>query len=150
MRTYYVKVVRRENFKCHWYSQREFAFKMFKTYSFKKSVNETQISAFENVDYFSNVYEDPFIKFTLLLSYLLSYLNILPAGLVIWFERSGRAGQFRTLINQLASFSLDQVWNGNFDIILPKLTLWFYLVGYYWDNNDSNYRILKDFVWPTP
>ena len=29
--------------------------------------------------------------------------------LVIWFERSGHAGHYRTLVNQLVSFNLEQV-----------------------------------------
>ena len=55
------------------------------------------------------------MKFLVLGTYSFGTLGILGLLLIAHFERSGNAGQFRTLVNQLVSFNLDQVCK-----ILPK------------------------------
>ena len=73
-------------------------------------VEENQkVSDFSQIDDFEGVYGNPFVKLLYVLCYILSLLTLPGFILVIWFERSGQAGQFRTLVNQLVSFCLDQV-----------------------------------------
>ena len=73
-------------------------------------------SKFENYDpdQFSGLFDDHFIKITLLLSYFLAYLSLPAMGLVIWFEISGQAGQYRTMINKMTSYNLGQVSSTQF------------------------------------
>ena len=68
-------------------------------------------SVFENhePDPFSGLFDDSFIKATLMVSYILAYLSLPILGMVIWFEISGQAGQYRTMINKMTSFNLGQV-----------------------------------------
>lgn len=60
-------------------------------------------------DPFSGLYDDIYVKIFSVAFALVGYLCLPAIGLVIWFERSGEAGNFRTLINQLVSCTLDQV-----------------------------------------
>ena len=62
-----------------------------------------------STNFFDGAYEGIEIKFSFIISYLLGLLGSFGLVLVIWFERSGQAGHFRTLVNQLVSFELDQV-----------------------------------------
>lgn len=66
-------------------------------------------------DFFHGVFESINMKFLVLGTYSFGTLGILGLILITHFERSGNAGQFRTLVNQLVSFNLDQVCK-----ILPK------------------------------
>ena len=60
-------------------------------------------------DFFHGVFESINMKFLVLGTYGFGTLGILGLLLITHFERSGNAGQFRTLVNQLVSFNLDQV-----------------------------------------
>ena len=60
-------------------------------------------------DHFSGLYNDPLTKCTFVLCLFLGFCSVPGMILVIWFERSGQAGHFRTMINQLTSATLDQV-----------------------------------------
>ena len=60
-------------------------------------------------DFFHGVFESINMKFLVLGTYSFGTLGILGLLLITHFERSGNAGQFRTLVNQLVSFNLDQV-----------------------------------------
>ena len=62
-----------------------------------------------NLDFFHGVFESTNMKFFILGTYGFGTLGILGLLLITHFERSGNAGQFRTLVNQLVSFNLDQV-----------------------------------------
>ena len=66
-------------------------------------------------DFFHGVFESVNMKFLVLGTYSFGTLGILGLLLITHFERSGNAGQFRTLVNQLVSFNLDQVFK-----ILPE------------------------------
>ena len=68
-----------------------------------------------NQDFFHGVFESTNMKFFILGTYGFGTLGILGLLLITHFERSGNAGQFRTLVNQLVSFNLDQVFK-----ILPE------------------------------
>ena len=60
-------------------------------------------------DFFAGLYESPYIKLSMTLTYGVALICMVGLGFVLWFERSGQAGQYRTLVNQLSSFNLDQV-----------------------------------------
>ena len=75
----------------------------------KNNFSEEEILLELQQDQFYGLYEAPLVKIICVSGSLLGYFCLPFIGLVIWFERSGRAGHFRTLINQLISFSLDQV-----------------------------------------
>ena len=63
---------------------------------------------FEN-DFFTGIYDSPKLTIAMILTYILCTFCMVGIGYVIWFERSGQAGHFRTLVNQLSTFNLDQV-----------------------------------------
>ena len=60
-------------------------------------------------DYFAGIYQSPYIKLAMTLTYSVAVICMIGLGFVLWFERSGQAGHYRTLVNQLSSFNLDQV-----------------------------------------
>ena len=61
------------------------------------------------IDFFENVYSDPILNGCMIAVYLFGCIGCAGLGLVIWFERSGSAGPYRTLVNQLVSYNLLQV-----------------------------------------
>ena len=63
----------------------------------------------DSKDFFSGVYESPYFTKLLIASYLIGVISCIGLNFVVWFERSGGAGHYRTLVNQLTSFNLDQV-----------------------------------------
>ena len=63
----------------------------------------------ETQDFFDGIYQSPYIKLAMTLTYGVAIICMIGLGFVLWFERSGQAGQYRTLVNQLSSFNLDQV-----------------------------------------
>ena len=63
----------------------------------------------ETQDFFDGIYQSPYIKLAMSLTYGVAIICMIGLGFVLWFERSGQAGQYRTLVNQLSSFNLDQV-----------------------------------------
>ena len=84
--------------------------------TFKMNVSLTNITdSLDDIqpstDFFKDVYEDPVIKWGIILTYLMCGIGIYGLLVVVWFERSGMAGNFRTLVNQLVSFNLEQVNN---------------------------------------
>ena len=64
---------------------------------------------YESQDFFAGIYQSPYIKLAMTLTYGVAVMCMIGLGLVLWFERSGQAGHYRTLVNQLSSFNLDQV-----------------------------------------
>ena len=62
-----------------------------------------------NKDAFAGVYASSFFRLTFVVSYGLATICFPLLAFVIWFERSGQAGPHRTMVNQLASFNMDQV-----------------------------------------
>ena len=93
---------------------RQPAFKMSKTltniFFVDKNINSSQIlSATKEVDFFRGIYENQIVSWSMRITYFLGLFGCIALRFVIWFERSGQAGQFRTLVNQLVSFNLEQV-----------------------------------------
>ena len=64
-------------------------------------------ATFENA--FQGVYEGPYLKGTIIVTFILLMIGCIGLGFVLWFERSGQAGPYRTLINQLVSYNIEQV-----------------------------------------
>ena len=60
-------------------------------------------------DYFKEVYMNPWINRTAIGFYFVGLVGIAGLALVAWFERSGQAGPYRTLINQIVSFNVESV-----------------------------------------
>ena len=67
-------------------------------------------------DAFTEGFESLNLKLAFALTYSWTIICGLMLMFVIWFERSGQAGNFRTLLNQLASFIMDQVNINNLKI----------------------------------
>ena len=78
------------------------------------STNETFAVIFEfkyemeKMDPFGGVYQNQNVNIFCAILYILGLLSCVGLGSVIWFERSGQAGPYRTLINQLVSHKLEQ------------------------------------------
>ena len=60
-------------------------------------------------DFFYQIYSSPLINWSMIGIYLLGLISCAGLRLVSWFERSGQAGPYRTLVNQLMSITLDKV-----------------------------------------
>ena len=60
-------------------------------------------------DYFEPIFGSIFVKLCFFFTYMIGLVAAMFIGVVIHFERSGQAGHFRTLVNQLVTFNLDQV-----------------------------------------
>ncbi len=60
-------------------------------------------------DFFAKAFEHPLINFIAVCIYLLGCIGISGFVVVIWYERSGRAGPYRTLVNQIVTFNLEQL-----------------------------------------
>ena len=60
-------------------------------------------------DYFGDGFSSPWLKSSMVLVYLINCLSNGGLGFVVWFEVTGRAGPYRTLVNKLVSFLIIQV-----------------------------------------
>ena len=60
-------------------------------------------------DYFESVYSNTILNTSMILIYILGLISCVGLRLVSWFERSGQAGPYRTLVNRLMSITLDEV-----------------------------------------
>ena len=75
-----------------------------------ENINSSQLlSATKEVDFFRGIYENQIVSWSMGITYFLGLFGCIALRFVIWFERSGQAGNFRTLVNQLVSFNLEQV-----------------------------------------
>ncbi len=71
----------------------------------------------ESADDFHGVYAYASLNWFLFAIYLLGYGSCAALAIVSWFELSGQAGPFRTLVNQLVSQNLFQVCCKSLQII---------------------------------
>ena len=53
---------------------------------------------------------------------IIAFFASLLIGVIIHFERSGEAGHFRTLVNRLVTFNLDQVSTNAYSFVPKCLT----------------------------
>ena len=61
-------------------------------------------------DPFANLFQEhPYLTWAVWIIFHLGLINCMGLSFVAWFERSGYAGPYRTLVNQLASLKFDQV-----------------------------------------
>lgn len=60
-------------------------------------------------DFFVGVYNDKVAVWSLVIVYIIGLVGMIGIVLIIWFERSGEAGPFRTLINQLVTHNYEAV-----------------------------------------
>ena len=65
-------------------------------------INQTQ------EDFYHGVYSNWYLNTFTLCCYFFGLAGAAKLFFVTWFERSGEAGPYRTLVNQLASVNLDQ------------------------------------------
>ena len=83
--------------------------KFFGNDDFKLTTFYTEENVGEKEDFFEGLYNNSNMKLIIVLTYCLIVVVLIGLGFVLWFERSGQAGHYRTLVNQLSSFNLDQV-----------------------------------------
>ena len=76
-----------------------------KTLTGKMFLNQTFVPL-ETDDIFQELFDNKIINYSLICLYFLGLLSCLGLSFVIWFEISGQAGHFRTLLNQLVSYKL--------------------------------------------
>lgn len=60
-------------------------------------------------DIFEGVFSLWYVNWSMVLLYILGLISCALLVIVSWFEKSGQAGPFRTLANQLVSCQLDHV-----------------------------------------
>ena len=86
---------------------------MNQTFSSNIFINDNESLDFSNTesekDFFEPIFGNYLFKMVSIFTYLLGWFGIFGMIIVIHFERSGQAGHFRTLVNQLVSFNFDQV-----------------------------------------
>ena len=75
-----------------------------------ESIDISQIiSTIREVDFFAGIYENQIVLWSIGITYFFGLFGCIALRFIIWFERSGQAGHFRTLVNQLVSYNLEQV-----------------------------------------
>ena len=57
----------------------------------------------DSSDDFEGTYSENILKWVMMSIYFSGVIPVVGLGFLIWFERSGQAGPYRTLINRLAS-----------------------------------------------
>ena len=77
-------------------------------FSLVKTMNFLITDVFEE-DYYKQAYASHWMNWFVFMTYLLGLVGCGGLALVSWFERSGQAGPYRSLINRLVSHNLDQV-----------------------------------------
>lgn len=79
------------------------------TFEFSKAEMWPLPAEVATVDRFAGIFENPWIKYSMLILYLFGILGCAGLKFIVWFERSGQAGHYRTLVNQLNSYNLDHM-----------------------------------------
>ena len=74
----------------------------------------------EERDFFHGVWSNQALNKAMGFVYFSGLIFCIGLLFVSWFERSGEAGPFRTLVNRLVSFMLDQVKNKNWEDVELK------------------------------
>ena len=60
-------------------------------------------------DFFEDGFSSPWLKSSMVMVYLINCLSNGGLCFVVWFEVTGRAGPYRTLVNKLVTFMMIQV-----------------------------------------
>ena len=81
-------------------------FSVYSDYSDNDQIYEVNKEIF---DFFEDGFSSPWLKFSMVLAYLVNLLSNGGLCFVVWYEVTGRAGPYRTLVNKLVSFMIIQV-----------------------------------------
>ena len=79
------------------------------TLAFTEDQHEQEIFENDNEDYFRYIFSNIPLNWLAVSIYILGLICCGLLGMVSYFERSGLAGPYRPVINQLTSFGIDQV-----------------------------------------
>ena len=60
-------------------------------------------------DFFEDGFSSPWLKLSMVLAHLVNLLSNGGLCFVVWYEVTGRAGPYRTLVNKLVSLMIIQV-----------------------------------------
>ena len=83
-----------------------FSINYYQNYSDNNQIYEVDKEIF---DFFEDGFSSPWLKSSMVLVHLINCLSNGGLGFVVWFEVTGRAGPYRTLVNKLVSFLIIQV-----------------------------------------
>ena len=83
-----------------------FSVNYYQNYSDNAQIYEVNKEIF---DFFEDGFSSPWIKFSMVLAHLVNLLSNGGLCFVVWYEVTGRAGPYRTLVNKLVSFLTIQV-----------------------------------------
>ena len=83
-----------------------------------------EINYKDTSDFFEDGFSSPWLKSSMVLVYLINCLSNGGLCFVVWFEVTGRAGPYRTLVNKLVSFMIVQVSSYKKNLILLLLRIW--------------------------
>ena len=92
-------------------------FSVYSDYSDNDQIYEVNKEIF---DFFEDGFSSPWLKFSMVLAYLINCLSNGGLCFVVWFEVTGRAGPYRTVVNKLVSFLIIQV-STLLNLLLPFL-----------------------------
>lgn len=101
-------------------------------------------------DPFEKLFEDPYLDVFFIGLYLSGLVSCVGLVLVSWFEKSGQAGSYRSLVNQLVSMRLDQVQSQvkSLHELLKASSFLFQLVMFY--TFGTNAVLLRRLLGPLP
>ena len=83
-----------------------FSVNYYQNYSDNAQIYEVNKEIF---DFFEDGFSSPWLKFSMVLAHLVNLLSNGGLCFVVWYEVTGRAGPYRTLVNKLVSFLIIQV-----------------------------------------
>ena len=67
------------------------------------------VTIIDDPDYFNEGFESPWLVSSLVIAYTLNCIACGGLSFIVWFEITGRAGPYRTLINKLVCLLIQQV-----------------------------------------
>ena len=83
-----------------------FSINYYQNYSDNNQIYEVDKEIF---DFFEDGFSSPWLKSSMVLAHLINWLSNGGLCFIVWFEVTGRAGPYRTLVNKLVSFLIIQV-----------------------------------------
>ena len=83
-----------------------FSINHYQNYSDNDQICEVNKEIF---DFFEDGFSSPWLKSSMVLAHLINWLSNGGLCFIVWFEVTGRAGPYRTLVNKLVSFLIIQV-----------------------------------------
>ena len=95
-----------------------FSVNYYQNYSDNAQIYEVNKEIF---DFFEDGFSSPWLKFSMVLAHLINWLSNGGLCFIVWFEVTGRAGPYRTVVNKLVSFLTIQVSVPILNLLLPSL-----------------------------